>query len=82
MILCRNENKSSFGVVLFHSTSHALRAEKVSKEAGLTIKLIPVPRQLSSDCGVALRFPWKDAAHVQSLLAEKGVPIAGVHRLE
>jgi len=73
---------SDFGVVLFHSTTHALRAEKVAKAAGLTIKLIPVPRQLSSDCGVALRFPWKDAASIRALLEEKGVPIAGIHRLE
>jgi len=68
---------SDFGVVLFHSTTHALRAEKVAKAAGLTIKL-----QLSSDCGVALRFPWKDAASIRALLEEKGVPIASIHRLE
>lgn len=71
-----------FGVVLFHSTSHALQAEKVAQEAGLGIKLIPVPRQLDSGCGLGLRFLWEDAARVHSLLAEKGVWIAGVHRLE
>lgn len=73
---------SDFGVVLFQATSHALQAEKVTKQVGLTIKLIPVPRQFSSDCGVALRFPWKDAVLLQLLLAEKGVPIANVRRLE
>jgi hypothetical protein len=41
-------------VVLFHSTNFAIRAEKLAKEMGLTMKLIPIPRHLSSDCGVCL----------------------------
>jgi len=76
------ETRPRWGVAVFHSTSHALRAEKAAREASLAIKLIPVPRQLSSDCGLALRFPWEDVGRVQSLLAAKGVLIAGVHRLE
>ena len=47
---------SAYGVVLFHTTSAALRSEKVLQRAGLTVKLIPTPRQFSSDCGIALRF--------------------------
>jgi hypothetical protein len=46
----------SWEAVLFLSVSHALRAEKLLKEAGIPCKLIPVPRHLSSDCGVCLRF--------------------------
>lgn len=57
-----------YGVVLVPSVSHALRAEKVLVEAGLTIKLIPTPRQLSSDCGTALRFPWEQRDAVQRAL--------------
>jgi len=45
-----------YGVVLFYSTSLAIRAEKLAKEAGLNVKLIPTPRHLSSDCGLAMRF--------------------------
>lgn len=44
-------------VVLFHSVTHAMKAEKVLKAAGVTIKLIPVPKHISSDCGICLRFP-------------------------
>jgi hypothetical protein len=55
-------------VVLFPSTSGALRAEKLAKEAGLTVKLIPVPRQLSSDCGVCLRCESTDVEAVRFLL--------------
>jgi len=47
-------------VVLFYSTSLAIRGEKIARKAGLNVKLIPTPRHLSSDCGTALRFEEKD----------------------
>ncbi len=46
----------NYGVVLFHTTTSALRSEKILKGTGLEVKLIPTPRELSSDCGIALRF--------------------------
>jgi hypothetical protein len=49
-------NGGPWEVVLFESVHHALRAERLLKEAGLPCKLIPIPRNLSSDCGVCLRF--------------------------
>jgi len=57
-----------YSVVLFYSTSGAMRAEKLTKVAGLRVKLIPVPRHLSSDCGVCLRFESADVDKVNSIL--------------
>lgn len=63
----------SQGVVLFHTTTSALRAEKILQKDGLTVKLIPTPRELSSDCGIALRFDWDDRERVAAGLASAGV---------
>lgn len=70
-----------YGVVLVHTTSAALRCEKVLLNAGLSVKLIPTPRQFSSDCGIALRFPWEQAEQVRTLLAAAGVEIADIRPL-
>ncbi|MCY3023168.1 MAG: DUF3343 domain-containing protein [Planctomycetota bacterium] len=72
---------STQGVVLFHTTSAAMRAEKTLLRAGLTVKLVPTPRHLSSDCGIALRFDWPAAAAARKLLEEANVPVAGVYPL-
>lgn len=61
------------GVVLFHTTTAALRAEKVAQKAGLKVKLIPTPRELSSDCGIALRFELEDCQILEHLLEDAGV---------
>lgn len=42
--------------VLFQSVSHVIRAEHILKEAKVPHKLIPVPRTISSDCGICIRF--------------------------
>lgn len=60
---------SEYGVILFYTTSAALRAEKVLQRAGLTVKLIPTPREFSSDCGMALRFPWPQVEQARAALA-------------
>jgi hypothetical protein len=70
-----------YSVVLFHSTAHAIRAEKVLSQAGIPIKMIPTPRQLSSDCGMALRFAREESPRVAATLADNRVPINGIHEI-
>ena len=72
---------AEYGVVLFHSTAHALRGEKVLQRAGLQIKMIPTPRQISSDCGMALRFERVDREQVAAALQDNRVPINGIHEI-
>ena len=69
------------GVALFHTTSAALRAEKMLLAAGIPVKLIPTPREFSSDCGIALRFDWERHEEATHLLREAGVETADVRRL-
>ncbi len=69
------------GVILFPSIHFALRAEKMMKGKGIAIKLIPVPRHLSSDCGVCLRIPWEKKEETLEILAEAGVKVDGAHPL-
>ena len=71
-----------YGVILFPSTHHTIRAEKKVKESGFSVKLIPVPRHLSSDCGICLRISWEQRETIESLLKEEGVKMEGVHPLE
>jgi hypothetical protein len=72
---------TEYGVVLFFTTSSATQAEKVLGKAGLGTKLIPTPRQFSSDCGISLRFTWDDFNRVESLLRSANVEIMSIHQM-
>jgi hypothetical protein len=43
-------------IILFESVSRVIQAEKILKKSGIAHKLIPIPKQLNSDCGVCIRF--------------------------
>ncbi|GAB4255836.1 MAG: hypothetical protein Kow0092_01300 [Deferrisomatales bacterium] len=61
-------------VLIFHSIHKVMRAEKVLKGAGLDVRLMPVPRQLSSDCGLSLAFPSPQRQAVEEALQAAGCP--------
>ncbi|HHW11321.1 MAG TPA: DUF3343 domain-containing protein [Firmicutes bacterium] len=72
------------GIILFFTTSAALRAERHLSGAGFKTKLVPTPRELSSDCGFALRFmvaaeTSATAEEVEKLLTRSGIEFDAVH---
>lgn len=72
----------AYGIVLFHSVQGALSAEKILVTAGVTHKLIPVPRHLSSNCGFCLRFAWAEKEFVENILPRDKLGIERIAALE
>lgn len=62
-------------IAVFHSVHRVLKAEKILKEAGIAFTLIPAPRQLSADCGLALCFDPVERARIAAMLDRAGVAI-------
>ncbi|HDP98045.1 MAG TPA: DUF3343 domain-containing protein [bacterium] len=61
-------NEPKYAVILVDSTSHAMRIERLLNSADIDCKMIPVPRQLSSDCGVCVRVRFDDVDRVKKQL--------------
>jgi len=55
-----------------------MRAEALLKRAGIRSRLIPTPRELSSDCGVALRFARENREEVVPIFSEAKIETAGI----
>jgi hypothetical protein len=70
-----------YGVILFYTSSAAFRAEKMLLKEGISAKLIPTPRELSSDCGIALRFDYSRAAFARELLQSAHVEFSSIRQL-
>lgn len=63
------------------SASHAIKGEKALTKAGISCQLIPVPRAISSQCGVCLRVPWAERERAEQVLVEAGVHLTGSYDL-
>lgn len=67
-------------VAVFDSIHYVLAAERLFKEHGIWCDLVPTPRQISSDCGMAMEFRERDRALVREMLANRRVKAPGVYR--
>jgi len=66
-------------VAIFHSIHRVMKAEKVLKQAGADFLLIPVPRQLTSDCGLAIRYAPAERERVEEVLSREGLQPAELY---
>jgi len=67
------DHTGKHGIVVFPSTHFALRAEKIARAAGIPVKMVPVPRDISADCNMGMKVSGERALQLQALLADKGV---------
>ncbi|MDY5976619.1 MAG: DUF3343 domain-containing protein [Anaerovoracaceae bacterium] len=74
--------KSLKHIVTFHTTSAAMEMEDVCREENLNGRLIPLPKRISADCGLAWCSDIKESGSVEKLLEEKGLPFQGIHICE
>jgi hypothetical protein len=56
-----------------------MKAEKVLKERGMAVDLIPVPREISSDCGVAIEVP-AEVSEEFCFIGERGFSCVGCYQ--
>ena len=67
------------GLISFFGSHHALRADAVLRRGGFASKLVPGPKELSPNCGVAVRFVYAKREPASALLVEKKVQIEEIH---
>jgi cell division inhibitor SulA len=68
-------------VISFPSSHYAFQAEKACQDANLPVLLIPLPREIGADCGVALLISPKLQEQAEELLSNAGVTLTGTHQI-
>ena len=69
-------------VVTFQITSHAFIFEKALRKGGLSAKLIPTPRQVSSSCGMSAEVSCQDIEVIKDLCKDEIIEDVEFHHLE
>ncbi len=66
-------------IITFPSIHDALKAEKHCRKAGFKVKLIPVPRHISSNCGMALECLNRDIEEIMRGIRHAELVIDSLH---
>ncbi|MTI65017.1 MAG: DUF3343 domain-containing protein [Firmicutes bacterium] len=72
--------KETYGVITFKSTNHAIKGEKALKNINIKIKTIPTPREITSSCGLSIKFNLDDLLKVKEVIKENELAIKGIYK--
>lgn len=67
-------------LAVFNSAHRVMKAESILKARSLPVLLIPAPRALSADCGLAIRYNQDAADSVIKVLADENLLPAFITR--
>ena len=73
--------KTAKVVITFYTTTDAMAMEALCKAENLGGRMIPVPGEITADCGLAWCAEPELAEALTHALNTAGVPVQGVYRL-
>lgn len=79
MIAAKNECHPNLSyVAIFFSIHYVLKAEQLLKAGNIALDVVPVPREISGDCGMAITFDPAQFNEVQNILGAADIAIARI----
>ena len=70
---------SDYRIAVFLSTRSVMKAERAFVLAGIPIRTVPVPRHISSECGIAIRFLASYEKQAWEIATAESISMNGVH---
>lgn len=72
-------NTEIFNLATFNSTHSAIRAEKELITAGINIKIIPVPTEITASCGLSIKMSLEDLEKAKKVLSDNNIEVSGYY---
>ena len=66
-------------IITFASVHFVMKAEKIFKKEGIDIRLIPTPRKISSDCGMAIEAHYENIERIKTILGNHKCGVDGIY---
>lgn len=68
-----------FNLLAFNSTHSAIRAEKELIASGISVRIIPVPREITANCGISIKVNLGDLKIAREILANNNIEVSGYY---
>lgn len=69
-------------IFTFYSTHLALEFERELKNSEINVKITPVPRQISSSCGLSGRINEHDLEKVKEVCSDKEIEYEDIYQIK
>lgn len=68
-----------YNYMTFKSVSYAMKVENALKKNDIQFKMIPVPRSISSSCGLCIRFFKDDIEKLKSIIENNSLVYENIY---
>lgn len=75
-------SSNNYCVITFYSTNYALEFEKKLKSMDILVSLMPIPRQISSSCGTAAKYPCELKEKIIEICIDNNIEYEDFHIVE
>ncbi|SFB32163.1 DUF3343 domain-containing protein [Clostridium frigidicarnis] len=66
-------------LIVFKNTHDAIQGEKVLKEEGLNVIIMPTPTYITKSCGISVRFNTSDVEKVKEIIGQDKMEIKNIY---
>lgn len=66
-------------LIVFKNTHDAIQGEKVLKEEGLNVIIMPTPTYITKSCGISVRFNTSDVEKVKEIIGQDKMEIKNMY---
>lgn len=77
----RRDNMNKMTLISFNSTHHAIRSEKLLKDKGYELTILPTPREITASCGISIAIDGDKIDEISSYLNKNEINIGGIYEL-
>ena len=71
-----------FYVIVFKSTHHAIAATRFLKNKNYKFDVIPTPRMVTHDCGLAIKFAEEDLERIKESIKISEIEAEGIYKIQ
>lgn len=66
-------------LIVFKNTHDAIQGEKVLKEEGMNVIIMPTPTYITKSCGISVRFNIDDVEKVKEIIGQDKIEIKNMY---
>ena len=73
---------NDYYIAVFDSTHYALKFEKVIRDGGFNINIMPVPREITVSCGISAKLEVDEIDKIIALVVKEKLEVSGYYHVE
>lgn len=64
-----------YSIAVFRSAREAIKADRICRDNSLETRVIPVPKHISSECGMCLKLLTQQSERVKEIIEKNNIKV-------